>query len=97
MAISLSIETNEFTSTEVRQAMAFALQSEIEQAALRRDYFQQLCAAFEQRYGMASDMFLARFEDGELGDDLDWFDWYAAKRGHDLWSRRLRILRGVSL
>jgi hypothetical protein len=97
MAISLTIETNEFTPAEVRQAMAFALHSEIDQAALRRDYFQQLCAAFEQRHGMASDMFMARFEGGELGDEAEWFDWYAAKRGQDLWTRRLRILSEVSL
>jgi len=35
---------------------------------------------------------MQRFEAGELGDDADYFDWFAAKRGLDLWDRRCRIL-----
>lgn len=31
------------------------------------------------------------------GDDLECFDWYAAKRGLDLWDRRARILSGVAV
>jgi len=31
----------------------------------------------EQQYGMDSDQFYERFQRGELGDDLDYFDWAA--------------------
>lgn len=96
MTISLNIETSEFSSAEVRLAVTYAMQNEIDQAALRRDYFQQLCLAFERQHGMASDEFMERFEQGDLGDDSEWFDWYAAKRGHDLWGRRFRILSEVA-
>lgn len=34
---------------------------------------------------------------GENGDDLWAFDWFAAKRGLDLWERRYQILSKVSL
>jgi len=32
-------------------------------------------SAFEQRYGMSSQMFAAQFNAGELGDDAHWFEW----------------------
>jgi len=32
-------------------------------------------AQFEQRYGMGSQEFAARFDAGELGDEADWFEW----------------------
>jgi hypothetical protein len=37
-----------------------------------------------------------QFEAGELGDDAAYFDWFAAKRGLDIWEKRARILAGVS-
>ena len=30
---------------------------------------------FEERYGMDSQTFYERFEAGELGDDMDFFEW----------------------
>jgi len=33
---------------------------------------------------MDSDIFMEKFDSGELGDDDDFFDWYAAKRGLDI-------------
>ena len=40
---------------------------------------------------------MQRFEAGQLGDEAQYFDWYAAKRGLDIWDRRFRILSGVSV
>ena len=44
---------------------------------------------------MSFDEFMRQFESGALGDQAQYFDWYAAKRGLDLWERRYRILSGV--
>ena len=46
---------------------------------------------------MRSAEFVQRFEAGELGDVADYFDWFAAKRGLDLWERKLGILSAVSV
>ena len=35
---------------------------------------------------------MEKFEYGEFGDDEDFFDWYAAKRGLDIWNKKLEIL-----
>jgi len=40
---------------------------------------------------------MQQFESGALGDDAEYFDWYAAKRGCDLWERRFCMLSGVKV
>lgn len=82
---------------EVRQVVDSALRHEADLANARRIYFERQCKHFEQEYQMTSDEFMERFESGILGDDAEYFDWYAAKRGLDLWERRLRILAGVQV
>ena len=79
-------------SDEVRRVLDSALRHEAELADARRAYFERACQAFERRYWMSSEEFMRQFESGTLGDDADYFDWYAAKRGLDLWERRFRIL-----
>jgi hypothetical protein len=40
--------------------------------------FENECKEFEKKYKMDSEFFLNKFDSGELGDDLQWFDWYAS-------------------
>ena len=84
-------------SDEVRQVLSRALRNEAELADTRRGYFERTCQAFEQKYQMSSEEFMQQFESGALGDDVEYFDWYAAKRGLDLWQRRFAILSGVQV
>jgi hypothetical protein len=86
-----------FSLDEVRQAIDSALRHEADLADARRSYFARQCSAFEQKHQMTSDEFMERFESGELGDGVEYFDWYAAKRGLDLWERRVRILAGIQV
>jgi len=39
-----------------------------------RKYKREL-AAFEKRFQMPSDAFYSRFESGEMGDNVDYFEW----------------------
>jgi len=82
---------------EVRKVLDSALRHEADLANARRTYFERACRAFEQQYHMSSEEFMQQFESGTLGDDAVYFDWYAAKRGLDLWERRFRILSGVKV
>ena len=66
---------------EVREVLSSALRNETELANARRTYFERACHAFEQQYQISSEEFMQQFESGALGDDADYFDWYAAKRG----------------
>lgn len=82
---------------EVRRVLSNALRHEADLAAARRTYFERACRAFEQQHQMSSEEFMRQFESGALGDDAEYFDWYAAKRGLDLWERRFNILSGVEV
>lgn len=97
MNIAVTVTHEEFDSAEVKDAVAFALRTEGEQARSRRTRYETLCRTFEQKYNLSSDEFLSRFESGELGDDVYTFDWYAAKKAFDLWDRRFRILSEASV
>jgi hypothetical protein len=95
MTLALKSQPTGFDDEEIRMTLTDALRREAEQARLRRDHYADLCRAFERAHGWSSDEFLIRFERGDIGDDAYTFDWYAAKRGLDLWDRRFRILSGV--
>lgn len=82
---------------QVRKVLNSALRHEADLAGARRAYFERTCHAFEQQYLMSSEKFMQQFESGALGDDAVYFDWYAAKRGLDLWERRFHILSGVKV
>jgi hypothetical protein len=82
---------------EVRSVVGAALRREAELARAQRDQFARDCRAFEERYAMGFDEFMRRFEAGESGDAAEYFDWYAAKRGLDVWEHKLRVLSAVSV
>ena len=90
MVIDLNTDQLEFSPAEVHSTLDYALRNEAALARLRRDYFKQACQRFESQHNLSSYEFLERFEAGELGDEAVYFDWYAAKRGFDLWDRRYR-------
>lgn len=97
MDIALKVESNEFSDANVREVVDYALRNQLRHAGIRRDHFAELCRTFERDHKLSSNEFLQGFDDGELGDDAYLFDWYAAKRGFDLWQQRFQILNGLSL
>ena len=82
---------------EVRKVLGNALRHQVDLASARRTYFERACRACEQQHQMSLEEFMQQFESGTLGDDAEYFDWYAAKRGFDLWERRFHILSGVEV
>jgi len=57
--------------------------------------FEKECRSFEAAYLMNSEEFSDRFESGGLGDELQWFDWYAALRGKIFWEKKYKILKDI--
>ena len=89
--------TESVNRNEARKVLDEALRHETALAAARHAYFERACQAFEEQHQLSTDEFLQQFESGALGDDEVYFDWYAVKRGLDLWKRRLYILSGVTV
>ena len=97
MSLALKTDVSGYKKGNIRNAVTFALNSAATQARQRFEYYSARCRKFEKKYRMTSDKFLQRFENGSLGDEQDFFDWFAAKRGLDIWRERYEILSGVSL
>jgi hypothetical protein len=81
---------------DIQPVVSDALEKQSAFAHARFKKFARECRTFEERFDMASEQFFDRFEAGELGDDEQWFDWYAAYRGRMLWEKKYNILRGIS-
>ncbi|HRI57480.1 MAG TPA: hypothetical protein PK170_10330 [Anaerolineae bacterium] len=97
MEIILNTSQTTYDLNDVRSALRAALRRETVLAHSRRKAFEQTCREYEDQFSITTEQFLNDFEAGKLGDDLVYFDWYAAKRGFDLWDRRTKILDGVSM
>ena len=96
----MSVSTLSFKTThsqsDIRPVLDEALQREKDFAYTRFTIFAQECQAFEHTYHKGSDPFLQEFEAGALGDDEQWFDWYAALCGKMVWEKKYQILGNIS-
>jgi len=97
MVLALKTNLSEYRSGDVRDVVSFALTFAYAQANQRFKYYARLCKEFEQEFKITSKEFMQKFENGEIGDEKEYFDWYAAKRGLDIWRERREILSGVSV
>lgn len=97
MTLAIKTEISGYEKGDVRKAISYALTFTAVQSQQRFAYYENICLEFERQFGMTSDEFMQQFESGKLGDDQEYFDWYAAKRGLDIWRERRDILSGVSV
>lgn len=61
--------------TELNQILGKLLDISLSQHRLRLKRYEQDLREFEQRYEMNSENFYQRFAAGELGDEIDFFEW----------------------
>lgn len=76
-------------STQRKLVERQVLQDEAELADLRRELLH-----FEQRYGMSSSDFYARYQAGQAGDDLDAFEWNTNYKMYSRLAETVEMLRG---
>lgn len=95
MSFTMEIKTD-FSPQEVSEAIHSAVEHEKHVAKYKIKRYSVICEDFEKKFECASGELRERFEAGEFGDDADVFEWYAAKRGLDHWSKKLEILSGIS-
>lgn len=60
---------------ELDQILGKLLDAALSQHRLRMERYEHDLREFEDRYGMESATFYRRFEAGELGDAMDFFEW----------------------
>jgi hypothetical protein len=70
--------TDEVVDLTVRKLVEHQLQKDEAQLAGLREELER----YEQRYGMSSADFFARYQAGQMGDDADVFEWNALYKMH---------------
>ncbi|AKB44913.1 MULTISPECIES: hypothetical protein [Methanosarcina] len=96
MTLTVGIK-GDFTPQEVSEVIRAALEQNERVAKYKIKKYSDICENLEKKYEMDSDTFMEKFDSGELGDDDDFFDWYAAKRGLDIWSKKLKIISTINI
>ena len=97
MNLSVKANSSRYEKDTIRNAVSFALNSAKSNAHQRFEHYAGICKKFEKKYKMTSAKFMEQFDAGKLGDEQEFFDWYAAARGLNLWRERYEILSGISV
>jgi hypothetical protein len=72
--------------------------------SLRREYilcsnaiafYKKSIKDFEQKYNLSTRAFLKKFEVGQMGDDADYFDWYAFVKLLAQWQKTQSAIRSA--
>ncbi len=51
-------------------------------------------SVFEKQYGMSSDVFYRRFQEGEAGDNMDFVEWASVVQMHRRLRQRFALVNG---
>jgi len=95
MAIAINIK-KEYPAQEVSSVIKSALLRDARVASYKEKRYTGICKRFEKKYGMDSDEFMDKLESGVLDDRDDYFDWFAARRGLEMWSEERPVESGRS-
>ena len=89
MTISIPEESSEVVKT--------TLQKEINRLKEKINSLEKHLSIYEEKFGYLSDQFIKKFDNGELGDDQAFFEWYADLKTRNRIMKRLSLLEKVKL
>ncbi len=58
-------------------------------------FYKKVLQEFEKKYQLSTQTFLERFEAGQMGDEADYFDWYAFAKLLARWQETQSAIRLV--
>jgi len=58
-------------------------------------FYKKALQEFEKKYQLSTKTFLERFEAGQMGDEADYFDWYAFAKLLARWRETQSAIRSV--
>ncbi len=58
-------------------------------------FYKNALKQFEQKYHLSTKTFLKKFESGQIGDEADYFDWFAYARFLENWQKTLSAIRSA--
>ncbi len=76
----------------IRETLKKLIEQEIEMLEKEKEQYKREMEIFESKYLLKSDVFLKKFDRGEMGDDLDFFEWYACVDSYNRVKKRQKFL-----
>lgn len=80
----------------VEQTLEKLLRDQISQEELELSCLQPRLVEYEKRYDMLSSDFFTLYQKGELGDEMDYFEWNVFYKMYLESQKRIEVLRGNS-
>ncbi|MEK6909572.1 MAG: hypothetical protein AABW61_00675 [Candidatus Aenigmatarchaeota archaeon] len=77
---------------QTNQAVKEAVQKEMELGKFVLHRYSTKLSRFEKKYNMATEKFIKKFEEGKLGDEQDYFEWFALFKTKKHWEDKLKQL-----
>lgn len=77
---------------EAKEAVKEAVHRELELGKFVLAWYSTKLSEFEKEYGIKTEKFVKNFEGGKLGDEEDYFEWFAVFRAKTHWEEKLRLL-----
>lgn len=75
------------------EALSSAIKRELKILKAKIEGFEEEMHKLESKHKLSSKEFYKKFENGELGDDEDYFTWWAATQGHKSIQTRIETLQ----
>lgn len=77
--MALYVRNTQIPGSEVKNIVIKTLKSHIEDINQNLSEIRESMGYFERKYGIDTDEFYAKFTEGTMGDDMDFFEWKASK------------------
>ena len=90
--MAAEIKNSEFSKEMMKEVVTRTLKLKIEEINQKLINTHETIRYFEKKYGMRTEEFYKRFLAGELGDDMDLFEWKASKEISDELNGEKRVL-----
>ncbi len=81
---------------ELTKELKSSLKREYDLCSNAVAFYRKTVKKFEKRYNLTTIAFLKKFDSGILGDESDYFDWYAYAKLLQEWQDTLTALRSAS-
>jgi hypothetical protein len=69
-----------------------AIEREISLGKFILSGYSEKMGRFEKKYKMKTSSFIRLFEKGKMGDEQDYFEWFALYKGKKHWEQKLSVL-----
>ena len=83
------------TSVALKPLIESAVRSELRMLDLGLERTRQRLRDFEAQFGLSSDEFTRRYEDGDLSESLDFIEWTGEIQTYELLLERQEALQGA--